>query len=372
MADRSGTPSCSVIIPTRARAGQLRQALASLAAQTGSDFEVITVCDGEDADTRRLAGELAPPFRINWIFLPERRGQASARNVGASLAHNDILLFMDDDMVARPTWILQHCSRHAADETGGLLAVCGRTVDVYPGPPRCHTERFLREQRQETCMRVEAGWSDHRPGDACDSIWHCFGVNCSIRRTTFLRHGGFDPNLDFVAEDMELGSRLAALGIHSSFEPSARLEHHDTKVLTEYLSECWRAGARADLYRVGVKKQYNAQTAALSMAVSRNPLRRVRVLAAWAAPALVLYFAGILRSTADATGSRLCFHLWESLCMSASYWREVRTSGYTPASVRQLVAAARRSAPLSVQPPPAPQVTSQTALEKQTSQIRQP
>ena len=366
MDDRPGAlPSCSIVIPTRARARLLQHALASLASQTGAVFEVVVVCDGEDADTRKLAADFVAPFPIHWVFLPERSGQAAARNIGAGVAHNAILLFMDDDTVARPTWVVQHCRRHVT--AGGSMAVCGKTVDVYAGPPTSHTERFLRDQRREACAQVEATWSrGNRSSCAADNFWHCFGVNCSIGRPTFLRLGGFDPQLDVVSEEMELGSRMAAMEVEFAFEAAAWLEHHDTKVLSEYIPRSWEAGARADLYRVRVKKQCNAQTAGLCMVESLSALRRARVLVSWCAPALVARIANLFRAATEASGSRVCFRLWSGLSMSAIYWGEVRKQGYTITGLRKLVADARRSSTLGLEPPASPQVSMKGTLRNET------
>ena len=73
----------SVVIPTRGRAASLARCLKSLAVQTGGAFEVIVVCDGEDAETRALScfGSFGIPIR--WLFLPENHGLAAARNIGA-------------------------------------------------------------------------------------------------------------------------------------------------------------------------------------------------------------------------------------------------------------------------------------------------
>ena len=64
---------CSVIIPTRRRAGPLRETLESLRGQTEMEFEVIVVVDGEDADTRSLAESYEAVFPLRWLFVPEHQ-----------------------------------------------------------------------------------------------------------------------------------------------------------------------------------------------------------------------------------------------------------------------------------------------------------
>ena len=55
-----------------------------------------------------------------------------------------------------------------------------------------------------------------------------FTGNASLRRDSFLATGGFDPSFH-RAEDVELGYRLAALGIQFIFEPSARVWHYPVR-----------------------------------------------------------------------------------------------------------------------------------------------
>ena len=72
----------SVIIPTRFRARLLSETLESLENQNESNFEVIVVCDGEDAQTRLLAKRYVPKVALTWMFNEHQQGQAAARNIG--------------------------------------------------------------------------------------------------------------------------------------------------------------------------------------------------------------------------------------------------------------------------------------------------
>src|SRR5262249_51191344 len=60
--------------------------------------EVIVVNDGADAATEQVVRDVYPTFRV--INIPQC-GAAEARNVGARLAANDALLFLDDDDTLR-------------------------------------------------------------------------------------------------------------------------------------------------------------------------------------------------------------------------------------------------------------------------------
>src|SRR3970282_949827 len=56
----SGSPSVTVILPTYNRASFLRQAFASIEAQTFRDWELVIIDDGSTDDTRALVEGLPP------------------------------------------------------------------------------------------------------------------------------------------------------------------------------------------------------------------------------------------------------------------------------------------------------------------------
>src|SRR4051794_5093629 len=103
---------CSVIIPTWRRAHALRETLESLIDQTGAEFDVVVVSDGEDDQTRRLSTCFHTSYPVRWIFHEQNMGLASARNSGAHAASGDILLFVDDDTPAEPGLIEAHITHH--------------------------------------------------------------------------------------------------------------------------------------------------------------------------------------------------------------------------------------------------------------------
>ncbi|MDH6114187.1 glycosyltransferase involved in cell wall biosynthesis [Kitasatospora sp. MAP12-15] len=93
----------SVILPTRQRPKLLHQALASLAAQTYTDFEVLVVNDAGPSLTRPVAA-WARQLGLDLILveLPEHRGVSAARNAGIARSQGDLLAFLDDDDIVLP------------------------------------------------------------------------------------------------------------------------------------------------------------------------------------------------------------------------------------------------------------------------------
>ena len=120
-----------MVVPTRARREFLRKCLESLLKQDypTDRYEIIVVedgtSDGEDA-VRDLS--LRSPVTIRYQRIPHS-GAATARNVGLSLANNQIVAFIDDDGMASASWPTRLV---AALAQSGVAGVGGRVVPDYP------------------------------------------------------------------------------------------------------------------------------------------------------------------------------------------------------------------------------------------------
>jgi GT2 family glycosyltransferase/SAM-dependent methyltransferase/tetratricopeptide (TPR) repeat protein len=89
-------PKVSVIVPTYNRPDRLRTALASVAAQTFQDFEVIVVNDA-GCDVGFVVAACADRHRITTITHDRNRGLAAARNSGLRAAKGTYIAYLDDD-----------------------------------------------------------------------------------------------------------------------------------------------------------------------------------------------------------------------------------------------------------------------------------
>lgn len=91
-------PLVSVVVRTRDRPDFLAQALASLAAGTYRQVEVVLVNDGGEAP----AVSEDYPFALRRVDLAETRGRAAAANAGVAAATGEWIAFLDDDDLAAP------------------------------------------------------------------------------------------------------------------------------------------------------------------------------------------------------------------------------------------------------------------------------
>lgn len=192
-----GRPSVSVVIPTYQRRDLVCNAVRALSrTRYAGAIEAIVVVDGSTDGTGQALAAIECPFPINIIEQPNA-GPSSARNRGAAAAANEVILFLDDDMIAEPTLIGEHATLHQE----GADAVIGNTP-IHPDSP----PGFL----PQSVSRWIASTSVKSPLSPFD----VFSGQLSVRRSVFEELGGFDTAFTsagaFGNEDADFGARLLA------------------------------------------------------------------------------------------------------------------------------------------------------------------
>jgi hypothetical protein len=142
---------------------------------------------------------------------PAADGPAAARNRGAAVAEDDVLVFVDSDLEVHPDALARIQEHFAADPE--LAAVFG-AYDDDPADPGL-TSRY----RNLLHHHVHAGAA----GEA-ETFWAGLGA---IRREAFEAAGGFDAGgyPEPSVEDIELGVRLRHQGARIRLDPRIRGRH---------------------------------------------------------------------------------------------------------------------------------------------------
>jgi glycosyltransferase involved in cell wall biosynthesis len=218
----------SVIIPTRDRMEKLRRTLQSLESQedVGEDAEVIVVDNGSTDGTVAFVRDLRRAFKLDLTLVEEAvPGASSARNAGIGAARSDVILFLDDD-------------KRAVDR--GLLRA---HIELHRRrPEREYAVLGLVRWAPELGVTPLMDWLDSgplfdyanmKPGAA--SVGQMYSAHVSIKRAMLDLTGGFDDQLPFQWEDLELAARLFARGLRLDYRPELVVEHDHFFALDDWL-----------------------------------------------------------------------------------------------------------------------------------------
>ena len=200
----------SVIIPSYNKADVLPETLGVLAHQTLplSAFEVILVDDGSQDGTVEAAEAAYHPLALRVVHQPNR-GAGAARNLGASRATGNVLVFLDADIVAAPELLEAHARAHAS---------CDRVLVAGRVQPYARSERMTAYDVFGDSFDL----GDHPRELGCGAI---LTQSLSIKSHHFGTLGGFDESLR-RGQDVEFGYRACAAGFDLMYDPHAQAYHN--------------------------------------------------------------------------------------------------------------------------------------------------
>jgi peptidoglycan/xylan/chitin deacetylase (PgdA/CDA1 family)/GT2 family glycosyltransferase len=343
MAQSPSLLRCSVVVTTWKRPVLLKATLQSLLTQSYTNYEVIVVCDGEDDDVKAIAQEFRRCNCIRWISHPTNRGLPAARNTGAREADGDVVLFLDDDVIADPELISAHMQYHQQAMPGWRLAVTSLAAEERQTQLAGYVSERLHDH-----WKIMLGYlAETLSAPELDSVGEgvekivCFGLNSSIRRDLFLNHGGFNEVFRASDEEAELGIRLYLAGFEFIFEPRILLTHRNSKDLAEYFRRAWRASGALDVYRVFELGERSAQTCQLVSMFHGYLLNRILARAAWYFSGPLLAISGPIERRANRARSPLLFSIWARTVRGAEYWSNVKADGCTLAQLKKVAGDSR-------------------------------
>ncbi len=184
-------PSMSVVIPVYRAESLIGDCLRGLM-KAGFDRSEIVVVD--DCSPDRSAEE-SRALGVRVLRTESNIGAANARNLGARETSGEILVFVDQDVVAHPDarTVIANFFR----DNPGYSALFGAYDDAPSAPGRISRIRNLLHRH----VHVRSA------GDAV-TYWTGLGA---IRRSAFEAVGGFDPG-QYMMEDIKLGLDLTRAG----------------------------------------------------------------------------------------------------------------------------------------------------------------
>ena len=193
--DHFGVPVATVVIPTHDRVELLRQAVASVYAQTLGRWELVIVDDASDDGTPSFLASIGDR-RVRTLRLDENAERSAARNIGMREARAPYVVFLDDDDRLLPS-ALDRLVRAVEAHPEAVAAVGGRDI---LGPDGDH-----RRAPHPRLPHVRNVWTD------VFFDWVGFPSQTIFRLEPLQQVGGWNERVT-LGEDRELWLRIARRG----------------------------------------------------------------------------------------------------------------------------------------------------------------
>ncbi len=208
--------AASVVIVSHKRPMELERAVASLAYQSLTNFEIIVVAD-------------RPPLVHHAVAAPVRYLEfaeaniSRARNQGVKRSKAPIVAFCDDDCVPDPYWlerlIAPFYEERQVAATGGYVR--GRNGISY----QWKGVGFL-QNGEDIALDVDESkpWHVFRPSK--DFYVKTVGTNCAFRVNKLREIRGFDEGFHYYLDDTDINLRLQDAGYSTAIVPGAQVIHN--------------------------------------------------------------------------------------------------------------------------------------------------
>ena len=214
----------SIIIPSYNSKKTLEICLNSIFKSEYKNFEVIVV-DDSSTDNSCL---IAKKFPCKLIRLKERSGLAKARNVGASKAKGDILVFLDSDCIVDGEWLNKIVRNFKEYDIGATAAQYKDSINKSFIANFAFYELLFRESEFNKYVNTFPS------------------CNFACKKEIFKEVGGFSEDFKNASEDLEFSYRLGKI-TKILWDPSISVAHHFRDRVNEYLKQQF-ISSRDDVY----------------------------------------------------------------------------------------------------------------------------
>ncbi|HLL89741.1 MAG TPA: glycosyltransferase, partial [Tepidisphaeraceae bacterium] len=218
VADVETLPKCSVVICSYNGASTVESCLRSMERiKYRWGYEVVFVDDGSKDHTQEILKKF--PWVVN--VRQENKGLSYARNVGATTATGDVVIYTDSDCEADEDWLYYVAlaltrSGHAGvggpnliPDEGSWVADC---VGLSPGGP--------------THVMINDREAEHVPG-----------CNMAFYKHAWAAVNGFDAQYRAAGDDVDFIWRLQHMGHSIGFAPAAQVWHYRRNTIEAYLKQ---------------------------------------------------------------------------------------------------------------------------------------
>lgn len=216
-------PTVAVIVPTYRYVWRLEATVAAILADPAAT-EVFVVVDGcRDGSLELLEALAEKDVRLVPMYV-EHLGKSSAQGAALDRATSEVVLLLDQDVVAGPDLVSGHARHHRRREHRVVLGYMPTVSDGTETSVPVLTNLYASEYEAH-CR----GFETH-PEIVLKQLW---GGNVSMRRDD-CRRVGLDFRY-FGHEDQDFGIRCLKAGLVGVFDRTLYAEHHHARDASEFL-----------------------------------------------------------------------------------------------------------------------------------------
>ena len=229
-------PSVTVVVVSYNRPFLLKEAVASLKAQTYSNMDIIVVDDASTVATMPLVLEELEADDVTVVRMETNSYLGAARNAGARKANGRYLMFLDDDNVALPNMV--ETLVNAAERSHSVVAVNAHYLwKASAGTPI------------PADLSILPKWFPVGPAVLAGMRGNVFGnANFLITREAFYTVSGFSEDRTGL-EDYEFHVKSALAGSEYVVVPEALMLYREHDLSSQMYQTMDRTTARARVNR---------------------------------------------------------------------------------------------------------------------------
>lgn len=222
-------PMFSVIVPVYNRVEEVDELLASLAAQTLKNFEVVIVEDGSTRPCKAVAQKYASLGLPVKYYYKENEGRSIARNYGMERAAGDWFVFFDSDCVIPKEYFATLTSQLDTN----------RQLDCFGGPDAAHDSFTNTQKAINYAMTSFLTTGGIRGGKVSLEKFTPRTFNMGFSRAVYEKVGGFR---EMFSEDIDMSTRIRNAGFNIGLLRPAFVYHKRRLGLGKFLRQVYVFG----------------------------------------------------------------------------------------------------------------------------------
>lgn len=192
--------------------------------------QVVVVDDCSCDDTQQVLGQIKDP-RFDLLTQSQNSGRSAARARGIGHIKTDLVLLLDDDVIAQPGLGAAHLKNHLASSGNSLVVVGYMPVEVNDSTAA--VSRIYSAEYEGAVAKYK------NPQAILEKLW---GGNVSYPRQQLRELTEHTDNTDSYHEDQVLGRLARAKGMSATFDRTARAVHRHNRPLEGFISDARKRG----------------------------------------------------------------------------------------------------------------------------------